>query len=886
MPERSPAFAAFVVLLAAAASAAAQTPCETGLQAAGKSYGLGQFAEVPGQLAPCLQGRISRTLQAQAYSLLARAWLAADEPAKARQAVSDLLRADPTFEPGPPPRFAQLVAEVRRAQATVEVTSVSKTKESLFEAPATVVVITGEEIERRGYLDLEQALHDLPGLDAATTRDFNYSTIAVRGFVSGNAGRNLLLLDGVEQNDLSSNVLYLSRQYPLSNVDRVEVVYGPASTMYGTNAYTGVISIVTKEPEALVAEDKRVGVVVQAAAGGLHTRYGDMTLAGKDASGNVSWSLASRYYHDDDTELSRSADYRYDYTAVDYRDTLRLTGPLAQLFTSIHPCGASPLYACRFDTQGRLASIELTPAGESLARQLDQQLVQHFVFAAPADDWMVYGKLKIANLVLGAELWRTQEGTAGFGSLVQDGTFSWAPRQALLYAKYVQPLGRELTFKAFLRYQQSGLDRSGTHGSILQTYANGTLGLFNLVSPCVTGPRQPLGCPGQPWDSRRILGDLSSQVRSELTLIYEPTPKFSAVGGIELWKSSIQSAWDQQVSGPTGVFMATTQPVQTEHTDLASYVQASYKPRDNLKLVLAERLNYNTIDNRPGASGFGLLFSPRAAVVYTPAAGRLVLKAIYSEAFKDPSDEEKFGTLAGDNDVPSGGLEPEKVRNYELGAGWHPNDRLSFDAAAYQADYTGLVAFRIEPGCTAMRGCVQYHNLNSYRIRGLQVDARYRLGRTEIDGNYTLTAPFQLDPRDLFGSPVLDAGGRPFHELRIADVPEHGASLGANRDLPAHFNADLRLRYVGALPARLVTNELLPARDRIGSHLGTQATVSYRGILPGTTLQLTVDNVFNRIYIVPDGQFIIGARIPSPGRVVVLRLITGLGRPARTSPDS
>jgi outer membrane receptor for ferrienterochelin and colicins len=888
MPERLPAFAALVVLLAAAAPATAQTPCETGLQAAEKSYSLGQFAEVPGQLAPCLQGRTSRGLQAQAYSLLARAYLAADEPAKARQAVSDLLRADPTFEPGPPPRFGQLVAEVRRAQATVEVTSVSKTKESLFEAPATVVVVTGEEIERRGYLDLEQVLHDLPGLNAATTRDYDYSTISVRGFLSGNTGRNLLLLDGVEQNDLSTNQLYLSRQYPLSNIDRVEVIYGPASTIYGANAYTGVISVITKAPEALVAEDKRLGLVVQAAAGGLHTRYGDMTLAGKDASGNVSWSLASRYYHDDDTELSRFPAYQYDYTAVDYRDTLRLAGPLAQIFTSIHPCGASPLYACRFDTQGNLSSIELTPAGEALARQIDRQFLQqhHFVMDDPTDDWLVYGKLKIANLVLGVELWRTQEGTAGYGSLVSDGNSLFAPRQTLLYAKYSQPLGRELTFKAFLRYQQSGLDRSGTTAGFLETYASGFLGLFNLVSPCATGPQAPLGCPGQPFVSHAILGDLSSQFRSEFSLIYEPSPKFSAVGGIEIWKSSIQTALDEQASGPDGVFMQLSQPVQTEHTDLASYGQASYKLRDELKLVLAGRLNYNTIQNRPGASGFGLLFSPRAAVVYTPVAGRLVLKAIYSEAFKDPTDNEKFGTLLDVNDVPSGGLQPEKVRNYELGAGWHPSDRLSLDAAAYQADYSGLVALRFVPSCTEVLGCFQYHNLNSYRIRGLMLDARYRLGRTQIDGNYTLTEPFQLDPKDLFGNPILDAGGRPFHQLHIADVPGHGASLGANRDLPAHFNADLRLRYVGALPPRLVTNDSLPARDRIGSHVETQATVSYRGILPGTTLQLTVDNLFDRSYFVPDREPLLGVLIPTPGRVIVLRLITGLGRPARTSPDS
>jgi len=890
MPERSPAFAAFVVLLAAAAPAAAQTPCETGLQAAEKSYGRGQFTEVAAQLAPCLQERTSRTLQAQAYSLLARAYLAADEPAKARQAVSDLLRVDPTFEPGPPPRFGQLVAEMRRAQATVEVTSVSKTKESQFEAPATVVVITAEEIERRGYLDLEQVLHDLPGLDVATTRDYTYSTISVRGFLSGSTGRNLLLLDGVEQNDLSTNIVYLSRQYPLSDIDRVEVVYGPASTMYGANAYTGVINVITKTPESLVADDKRLSLTAQAAAGGLHTRYGDMTLAGKDTSGNVSWLLASRYYHDDDTELSRFPQYRYDYTGVDYRDTLRLVGPLAQLFNSIHPCGASPYYACRFDAGGRLSSIELTDAGESFARQLDRQFVQqnHFVFRDPSDDWMVYGKLRLANLVLGVELWRNQEGQSQVPSLYQDGSSSWTPRQTLLYLRYAQPLGRELTLNALIRYQQSGLDRSGTTDNILHTYANGSLGLWNLVSPCTGSPTgdPALGCPSQPWDQKAIVGDLSSQVRSEINLVYDPSPKFSAVGGIEFWKSSIQSSWDQTSSTPDGMLVPLVTAEQIEHTDLAAYFQASYRLREALKVVLAGRLNYNTIDNRAGASGFGLLFSPRAAVVYTPAAGRLVWKAIYSEAFKDPTDAEKFGTFPGVNGFPSGGLDPEKVRNYELDGGWHPSDALSLDAAAYQADYSGLVAYRFVAGCTQVSGCFQFQNLNRYRVRGAQLDARYRLGKTEISGNYTWTAPFQLDPKDLFGNPLPDAGGRPLRQLRIADIAAQRANLGANRDLLAHLNADLRLRYVGTLPPREETNDLSPPRGRIGSHVEAQATLSYRNLIPGTTLQLIVDNLFDRTYYEPNKEPVIGTVIPTPGRIVVLRVITGLGRPARTPTDS
>jgi outer membrane receptor for ferrienterochelin and colicins len=886
--------AVLATVLSAAAPAVAQTACETGLREAGKSYDLGIFAAVPEQLAPCFQGRYSRTVLVEAYSLLARAYLAADELAKARQAVSDLLRTDPAYEPGPPPRFAQLVAEMRRAETTVEVTSVSKTRESLREAPATVVVVTADEIERRGYLDLEQVLHDLPGFDISNTRDTQYSTLFMRGFRSGTSNRNLFLLDGVEQGDLSTNLLYLSRQYALSNVDRVEAVYGPASTMYGANAFTGVISVITKEPEALIAEDKRLGLTVQAAAGGLHTRYADMTLAGKDASGSVSWSLTSRLYHDDVSDLSRFPEYSYDYSSVDYRDNLRITGDLALAFQSLHPCGASAYYACRFDAAGRLAAIELTDAGERLARQLDRQFIQqnHFAFSAPADDWLVYGKLKLANLVLGAELWRNYEGNAAIGSLFQSGHVTWAPRQTLLYAKYGRPLARELTFKVFIRYQQSGVDRSGTFFSVPRTYANTVLGIWNLVPPCI-GPTRaeapPLGCPSQPWTAATVFGDLSSQIRGELNLAYEPSPRFSLVGGFELWKSSIQSGFEQQETGPGGTPFPPIRPEQIEHTDLAAYTQAAYRLRPELKLVLAGRLNYNTISNRPGASGFGLLFSPRAAVIYTPAAGRLAFKAIYSEAFKDPTDAEKFGTIHFLDEIPSGGLVPEKVRNLELGAGWHPSEDLSLDAAAYEAHYSGLVNLRFVPGCDRpLALCLQWHNLDRFRTRGLQLDGRYRLGGAEITGNFTWTAPFQIDPKDVFGQPLRDGAGHPIHQLRVGDIAGQHASLGANRDLPAHLNADLRLRWVGTRPTGRLTTDAGNPLDRIGSYLEAQATVSYRGPIPGTTLQLIVDNLFGSTYFDPgtENPAIALPMVRRPGRTIFFRLITGLGRPARAVPST
>ena len=401
------AAATALLLLGGSGAGRAQTLCDDALLQAERSYDLGLFEDVPGQLAPCLEARISRSVAVRVHSLLARAYLYREELAPARREVSTLLRIDPTFEAGSPARFTALVARVRREEQTTQVISVSKTSESLREAPATVTVVTGEEIQRRGYLDLEQLLHDLPGFDISRLNGTLYSSIYQRGYRSPENDRDLLLVDGVEQNELSTNVMYLSRQYPLTNVDRVEVIYGPASTMYGANAYTGVISIVTKEPEAVVADDKLFGLVAAATAGGYSSRSLDLTLAGKDRSGSLAWSLAGRFHRSDERDLSHLDDWDYNYDHFDYRSLMRLSGFEAENFFAAGLCATpSPYYQCGGSIPFVDRTVELTAEGEAFVRELDRRLVRdnRFGFDDHNENWSLYGKVRIANLTLGLEL--------------------------------------------------------------------------------------------------------------------------------------------------------------------------------------------------------------------------------------------------------------------------------------------------------------------------------------------------------------------------------------------------------------------------------------------------------------------------------------------------
>ena len=59
------------------------------------------------------------------------------------------------------------------------------------------------------------------------------------------------MINGIEENDNWSNIAYMARQYPLSNIKAIEILYGPSSTMYGPRAFVGTINIITYDKTKL-----------------------------------------------------------------------------------------------------------------------------------------------------------------------------------------------------------------------------------------------------------------------------------------------------------------------------------------------------------------------------------------------------------------------------------------------------------------------------------------------------------------------------------------------------------------------------------------------------------------------------------------------------------
>lgn len=126
--------------------------------------------------------------------------------------------------------------------------SASKYEQKITEAPARISVVTADEIQRYGHRNLIDILNTLPGFQGTYDRYYNYVGTRGIGVLGDYNSRILLLIDGhrINENIYNGAVLDNGMVLDIDLIDRVEVVRGPASSVYGSSAFFGVINIISK----------------------------------------------------------------------------------------------------------------------------------------------------------------------------------------------------------------------------------------------------------------------------------------------------------------------------------------------------------------------------------------------------------------------------------------------------------------------------------------------------------------------------------------------------------------------------------------------------------------------------------------------------------------
>jgi outer membrane receptor for ferrienterochelin and colicins len=164
-------------------------------------------------------------------------------------------------------------------------------KQKVTEAPASVTIITSEEIQRYGYRTLADILRNVQGFYVSYDR--NYSYLGVRGFgLPGQYNNSVaLLVDGHRLNDNIYDGALIGTEFPIDVdlIDRVEVIRGPNSSLYVASAFLAVINIITKQGRDLPS------VNMSAEAGGEGTYEGRLSYGHTFANG-LEMLLSGTFY--------------------------------------------------------------------------------------------------------------------------------------------------------------------------------------------------------------------------------------------------------------------------------------------------------------------------------------------------------------------------------------------------------------------------------------------------------------------------------------------------------------------------------------------------------------------------------------------------------------
>lgn len=171
------------------------------------------------------------------------------------------------------------------------VVTASRSNQLVSDSSSRVTVVDSNTVENNTSKTVDQLLENVPGVDVLRPTGLTYTTptVSLRGFGMATRGRTLVLVDGIPYNDIYDGTVQWN-SIPTESVQRIEVVPGSASALYGAAAMGGVINIITKTPKKLETEfDSEYGTY--------NTR--SFNLGQQNKLGNFSYLVSGGYFKTD-----------------------------------------------------------------------------------------------------------------------------------------------------------------------------------------------------------------------------------------------------------------------------------------------------------------------------------------------------------------------------------------------------------------------------------------------------------------------------------------------------------------------------------------------------------------------------------------------------------
>ncbi|MDP4580064.1 MAG: TonB-dependent receptor [Saprospiraceae bacterium] len=880
------------------------------LIAATQDYEEGLFSEAKQPIISCFMNEKFSDLKLtnDAYRLLSLIAIAEDSIALASKYIRKIIQSNPDYQ-GPAKHFIfdGLVKQVLEKNQVITVSAVSKKAEDIRVAPASVLIIKKEEMVERGYIDLIDVLSNLPGFDISKYYGVVYANVYQLGFRQENTERTLLMINGIEENDNWSNIAYISRQYPLSNIKAIEILYGPSSTMYGPRAFVGTINIITydsgevipfqgKSKKSVEKTNNNPFYVNGTVSGGSYTtRDADFTIGFKKDAINTTFTFKSFQSDHRIEDFNEFFDYQPDDVNQLNYDHLNIKKPVPLNINGTSKTFSIDEYAALFNINsnsfinvfknlnGTTDSITLTPEGVSKARLLDKDAYTGLVNGQPSGysnqmrDSYIGIKIGFPNLVIGIRAWKTSESFGFYQDLYSAGTKNgnkWAVSNATFYSMFNKTYNR-FSFSNITSFTNNRLDKNTARVNYF-LLGNKSLPLHlahfvypDSLLPNVTGApvRQGYGNLFYYYDAQLF--------RNDFRFFYQ-NDRFNITSGLEIRFSQQYGDYLYYLDFPAGNdgllpenenkaqelgATLTESPGGNIYNifDMALYFSGTYKIiPSKLNVSFGNRIDNNTIR---GSGGFGVEFSPRLALVFL--GKEISGKLVFSHGIQNVSQFHKYST--GNNRKPNPQLGTEKIDYFDLSLnGAHKSNRIRWTFVLFNyfiSDAVASVTINEPPFNN------QNKNVGVYRVSGSLFDFNYSFmdRKWSVFLNHTFNLPFQQPP----------IPGDKF--IRVADISSQSANLGLTHRLNKKnflLSTHIYANYVGERPVGPGTtapNNLGLYGENIPAYLIFNTTINYsNSLLKGTMFSLIINNLLdtnlldtkNKTYFHPGIRTASGAPIP------------------------
>ena len=872
------------------------------------SYEIGEFAIVKRNLEACVRAQSFENLVNlnQARELLALTAIVEDRLEDAKNLIVEIVSSNNSFFSNYGNIvFESILDEVRRDNVGVKVSSVSKKSEDLNKAPATVKIVTHEEIMDRGYKDLIDLLSDLPGFDITKTYSLLYANTNQLGFRQEDPEETLFMIDGVEENDLWSNRAYISRQLPLSTIKAVEILYGPSSTMYGPRAFIGAINVITylpkdipkdsmMKPKGALGKPSNFYAYGNMEAGDFRTAATDLTMGIKGKS--VAFQVTGRYFRSDEHDLSSTEFYNYspdDINHLSYNHMTRVgkagSYTFEEYLTKFKLPQSHPYYTLNKNSQGLITSMRITAAGINAARSLDSAAYAGPVNGAPigysnnSENYYVSAKLTLDNFLLGIRHWKTEEGYGKYQDIDVAGSLNgsvWAPQNTTIYGLYDKEINQKISVSNLTTFAVHDLAKETNR---VNFFAFGdpraNLHFAHLLNPTgliekrfISKEENQYGTETFATTSNSLIRNgwrnlffyyQAQQLRNEVRFFYEGS-KLKISSGIDFRSSltpgnyqtyidfdtnhpNLQSYKDKQkdISLAREKGIVSTEQAEGSNMysilDIGFFNQATLNLGDKFILSGGNRIDYNKVRY---SGGFGLVMSPRISGIYYTKHSTFKLIYTNSKGMQHVSPYIKYST--GGGRTPNPNLRPEPINYINLEyIGQNESGSLGWEVIAFRYRIEDAVTVETVVDGTDIER--RYDNASQFDTFGLMSGFYYKPASKawNIQINHTYMEPWKT-----WGNFVeLDS------KIRIGDIATHRVNLSITKqtNLGLFTNVlNLRANYVSARPVGPGTTQessvgLGDDSGEIPAYLLVNGNIAFKAkAIPFLRLDLSIENILNK----------------------------------------